>query len=313
MSYTTKEGKRIWENEIEGRVFVVDKYTLEDWIKYHEIEFIPYIGVEFLDGFNDTIVETMKTLFALRLKLKSEKNPAQEVYKLIMNSAYGKTIEKPHFTTTEFVPKAKFDKYLVKHYGVVDEFVELTHNYRVEVQNSVISHATYPQVGSIILSMSKRIMAEVTSVADNHIYYTDTDSIFIDKQGLAMLPSSLVGSNPGQFHVDFSMSGTNVRAVEGIFLAPKTYCLRLTNDEEETEFHVRMKGIPKNAHADRVQDYNGDYLAMFRDLEHKTLSFDLLAGGTVRFEFKKNLSVLSAKQFERKVGPFVPVVKTDPK
>jgi hypothetical protein len=308
MSYKTETGRRVWENEIEGKTFVVDRYTLEDWIKYHEIEFIPFIGVQFLDGYNTTIVETMKKLFALRLKLKSEKNPAEAVYKLIMNSAYGKTIEKPHFTETKFVPKEKFNSFLVKNFGVIEECIELEKNYRVEVSKSIISHFTYPQVGSSILSMSKRIMAEVTSVADKHIYYTDTDSIFITQAGLDLLPESLVGINPGQFHVDFAMKGANVRAVEGIFLAPKTYCLRLMNDEGETEYHIRMKGIPTNAHAERVEDYAGDYLKMFKDMENKTLNFDLLAGGKVRFDFKNDLSVYSIKQFERKVGPFIGAV-----
>jgi hypothetical protein len=100
------------------------------------------------------------------------------------------------------------------------------------------------------------------------------------------------------------MKGSNVRAVEGLFLAPKTYCLRLVNDEGESEHHIRMKGIPTNAHAERVKDYDGDYIEMFKDMENNTLIFDLLAGGKVRFDFKKDLTVYSLKQFERKVGPF---------
>lgn len=304
ISYKTETGRRLWENEIEGRVFVVDRYTLEDWIKYHEIEFTPIVGIEFLDGYNDQIVKTMKKLFQLRLKLKSEKNPAESVYKLIMNSAYGKTIEKPHFLEVKFIPKDKFDVFRRKNYGVIESFVEMENNFRVEVQKSIADHHTFPHVGSSILSMSKRIMAEVTSVADDCIYYTDTDSIFITQEGLNLLPETLVGTNPGQFHVDFAMKGTNVRAVEGLFLAPKTYCLKLTNDEGEEEYHIRMKGISDNAHSERVKEYDGDYLAMFRDMEHKTLSFDLLAGGKPRFEFRKNLSVFSLKQFTRKVGPF---------
>lgn len=301
------KGKRIWENDMVGRICYVDRYTLEDWIRHHEIEFEPLIGIEFKSGYNDRMVQTMKNLFALRLKLKAEKNPAEQIYKLIMNSAYGKTIERPHPVKTVFVLKSKFESYMQKHYGTVEEFEELENNYIMRVDSSVVVHYSYPQVGSAILSMSKRIMAEVTTVADDYIYYTDTDSIFITKKGLDLLESQypeLVGKNPGQFHVDFSMRGTNVRAVDGIFLAPKTYCLKLQNDEGEVEYHIRMKGISKNAYEDKVSEYGGDYLEMFNAMTKHAIKFNLIAGNKVRFDFKRNLNVYSVKTFEREVGPF---------
>lgn len=314
MSYVLPEesdeggmGKRVWENNMEGRECYVDKYTLEDWIKYHEIEFETILGLRFDEGFNDKIVETMKNLFQLRLKLKAEGNPAEQVYKLIMNSAYGKTIERAHPIKTVFVRKDKFEAYMNKHYGTVEEFEELENNFVLRVDEAIITHYSYPQVGSTILSMSKRIMAEVTTVADDNIYYTDTDSIFITKKGLDTLGEKypeLVGKNPGQFHVDFAMKGTNVRAVDGIFLAAKTYCLKLENDEGETEYHVRMKGISKNAYEEKVKEFGGDYLEMFNAMVKTKLTFNLIAGNKVRFDFRKNMNVYNVKVFERDVGPF---------
>lgn len=314
MSYVLDEktedgckGKRVWDNEMVGKVCYVDKYTLEDWIQHHCIEFEPIVGLRFDNGFNTNMVQTMKNLFELRLKLKANKNPAEQVYKLIMNSAYGKTIERPRAVKTVFVPKKKFEEYMQKHYGTVEEFEELENNYILKVDCPIVVHYTYPHIGATILSMSKRIMAEVTTVADDYIYYTDTDSIFITKKGLNLLEEKypqLVGKNPGQFHVDFAMKGTNVRAVDGIFLAPKTYCLKLQNDEGDTEYHIRMKGISKNAYEEKVKEYGGDYLDMFNAMTKQTLKFNLIAGNKVRFDFKRNMSIYSVKMFEREVGPF---------
>lgn len=305
MSYVKDNGNRCWENDMVGKLCYVDKYTLEDWIKYHEIEFTPIIGLEFNKGFNTKIVETMKKLFQLRLKLKAEGNPAEQVYKLIMNSAYGKTIEKPHLSGVKYVPKFKFAKFMKKNYGIVSEFSEMENNYRCEVDQNSLSQQSRPHVGSCILSMSKRIMAEVTTVADDHIYYTDTDSIFISKEGLDLLPETLIGKNPGQFHVDFAMKGTNVRAVEGIYIAPKTYCLKLVNDEGEIDYHIRMKGISKNAYEEKVKEFDGDYIALFEYMLKNKVVYNLLAGDKVRFDFKKNMSVFSLKSFERELGPFI--------
>ena len=46
-------------------------------------------GYYFNEGFNDTINTVIKDLYDLRKKLKTQKNPAEQAYKLFMNSMYG--------------------------------------------------------------------------------------------------------------------------------------------------------------------------------------------------------------------------------
>ena len=56
------------------------------------------------------------------------------------------------------VPKKKFEEYMQKHYGTVEEFEELENNYILKVDCPIVVHYTYPHIGASILSMSKRIM-----------------------------------------------------------------------------------------------------------------------------------------------------------
>ena len=69
-------------------------------------------------------------------------------------------------------------------------------------------------LGVQVLSMSKRIMNEVMTTAEDldiKIYYQDTDSMHIEKDKLNLLADEfkkrynheLIGKNLGQFHNDF--------------------------------------------------------------------------------------------------------------
>ena len=53
----------------------------------------------------------MNFLFNERLRLKSEGNPLQNVFKLLMNSSYGKTILKPIDTEIKYYGlKEKYER-----------------------------------------------------------------------------------------------------------------------------------------------------------------------------------------------------------
>jgi hypothetical protein len=306
MSKLAEDGSRIWTNDMVGETTVVNKIMLEDYVKFHKIQYQVLAGIKFDEGFNDRLVETMKNMFELRLKLKKDKNPAEKVYKLIMNSAYGKTIEKAHNVMTRFVDKDKFKDFMVKKSGSVKEVFEMDNHFRIKHEVGIKGHFTLPHVGCSVLAMSKRIMNEVFEVVEDDVYYTDTDSMFVTQTGLNKLKEShpqLIGSNPQQFHIDFEMSGDGVRGVEALFLAPKTYCVKLVNDAGEVDYHLRMKGISKNAIDAKIQEFDSPY-QMFEKLLQQEIRFDLLAGDRVRFEFQGDLKVRNVKDFQRSVGPF---------
>ncbi len=88
-------GIRNFTNELVGQELVMDKYAIEDLIKFQEVE-VEYIeSLVWKYGFNAQITKTISTLFEERLRLKAVGNPLQECIKLLMNSSYGKLIQKP--------------------------------------------------------------------------------------------------------------------------------------------------------------------------------------------------------------------------
>ena len=77
---------------VEPVKMIVDNIYLEDLIHFQKIEFSILRGY-YWDGKKDyTIQSVIKDIFNKRLHYKKQKNPLQNLYKLIMNSCYGKTI-----------------------------------------------------------------------------------------------------------------------------------------------------------------------------------------------------------------------------
>ena len=86
MSKITSEGIRDWTNEMNNEIFYCDKTTLEEVIKYHQIEFKIIRGYYYNEGRNYELKSTIKHLFNTRLEAKKNKNPIEKIYKLLMNS-----------------------------------------------------------------------------------------------------------------------------------------------------------------------------------------------------------------------------------
>lgn len=320
MSYKTDEGIRDFNNEMEGKIMIVDKTTAEDLINFQNVEFEVLKGYYFNDGFNDKIVETIKYLFSKRKELKSRGNKSEVIYKLIMNSGYGKLITKPHDTKIKFFDKKKeFDVYISRNYNIVNNYVEYTKGkYRVEINDTRAGQYNYCHLGAEILSMSKRIMNEVICSAEDNdlkIYYQDTDSIHINDEDIVKLKTiyeskynrQLIGKNMGQFHSDFSMKGyKNIVSTGLIMLGKKSYIDRLRGEDENGDYHydyhIRLKGINNEAIKLKLKDYNNPF-EMYEELyKGKKIEFDLTAEGSkCCFEFGKSYNIITKNTFKREV------------
>ena len=100
-------------NEIDNGIICIEKVGSEDIIEYHKAEFEIVDGYYYNEGRNNTINHVIKDLYDLRKTLKQEKNPAQIVIKLLMNSMYGKTVTKPVETYTVVKDNRDgFEKYI---------------------------------------------------------------------------------------------------------------------------------------------------------------------------------------------------------
>jgi hypothetical protein len=84
--------------------------NLEDMIKFQKIKFRVLGGYFYDSGTALVFKEFVTELYEARKKHKAEGNPMQAVEKLILNSAYGKTIQNPITTEWEFFQDYEEDK-----------------------------------------------------------------------------------------------------------------------------------------------------------------------------------------------------------
>jgi hypothetical protein len=325
MSYKNESGVRVFTNDMIGRTIRVDKYTLEDIIKFQKATFDVIRGYYFNDGFNTKVRDVITTIFNKRLDAKKVKNPIEMVYKLIMNSGYGKSIMKPVDTESRFFDtydnENEFDVYLSRNYNWITSFIKFGNKIKVNSVKCLIDHFNIAQVGVCILSNSKRIMNEVMCLAEDtkiDLYYQDTDSMHLKDSDISKLSTvfkktygrDLIGKGLGQFHSDFDLPGcSNIVAVKSIFLGKKCYIDKLegTNKDgnKENGFHIRMKGIPEKCihyvveHTPRYKDV----MDLYQDLyDGKEVAFDLTNGGSkANFKFNKDYTINTLSLFTRSI------------
>lgn len=324
----SKTGVRNFTNECINETIYVDKTTLEDLITFQKVEYEVIKGYYFNEGRNDKIKDVIKFLFEERLKKKKQKNKIQMIYKLIMNSSYGKTIIKPYETEIKiFTNKLKFKTYLQRNYNYVIQYTEISNGkkYKVKVIKPINKHFSRPHVGVEILSMSKRIMNEVMCLAEDNdlfIYYQDTDSMHVEFDKVEYLENlfrekygrELTGKNMGQFHVDFDMRKAkgDIKSVESYFLGKKCYIdkLQSVDDNGETiyDYHIRMKGIPLNSIKYKAKEQELTPLELYKKLhDGMPIEFDLLKGlsedgeiiNNCNFKFNNDMTVSTNKLFTR--------------
>ena len=321
VSVKTESGIRNFTNDLAGQVVYLDKVGMEDFLHYHqaEIEFIN--GYYYNKGHNDKICSVIQYLFEQRLKFKKQKNPIQMVFKELMNSSYGKSYLKPIDSDSHYIRAEDFDSFMDRNYNYIVEAVKLANGkyYKVKVIKPIDQHFNNVHVGVEILSMSKRIMFEVMTLAEDldiSMYYTDTDSIHIDSHQIERLAQEfqkkygreLIGKQMGQFHTDFDMDGAvgDIHAVQSIFLGKKCYIDKLEAEDKDGnkiyDYHIRMKGVPADCIKYKAnQEYGGDIVKLYNDLyEGKELTFNLLAVRP-KFELCKNMTIISRKTFNRKI------------
>ena len=312
-----KTGTRDWTNELEGKELFVDKTGLEDLVRWQGVEFVVLQGYYFDEGRNDHLGQTIQNLYDLRRRLKREKNPAQLVFKLLMNSAYGRTILKPIETDTVVLPEERWESYMSLNYNWIERAQKVGKRYYVKRIRGVNDHFNLAQAGVEVLSMSKRLMNEVMCLAEDEgqtIYYQDTDSMHLDSDAVPKLAEAfereygreLVGEDMGQFHVDFDLPGAcgEICAEESLFLGKKCYLDVLGSTDKDgnalTGHHIRMKGVPTSSIRHAAEKEGIGVLALYQRLfDGKAVSFDLTCGGQAcGFKYQQDLSVRSYRDGE---------------
>jgi hypothetical protein len=321
MSFKNDDGIRMFTNEMMGKRIIVDKVTLEDLIEFQKISFNVIRGYYFNEGLNTKVNETIKYLFEARLQKKKEKNPAEMIYKLIMNSGYGKSIMKAVETESKFFDNEdSYKVYVSRNYNSCTTITKFGEKFKVKIVKPLVDHKNICQVGTMILAWSKRIMNEVMCLAEDtglDIFYQDTDSLHIKDCDIKVLVDAfkvkygreLVGKSMGQFHSDFDIKGcNNIIARRSIFLGKKSYIDELegvdANGNVVVDYHTRMKGIPNSCLEFAVKQMGlKNMFELYEKLWNgASIKIDLTnSGEKANFKFMPDYKCKTLSHFERTI------------
>lgn len=324
-SYKNKDGVRTFSNDMVGKNIYVCKFELEDLIKYHKIKFDIIDGYYYNEGRNNKLKEVIDFVFNERLKMKKLKNPLEQIYKLIMNSSYGKTLQKAIDENLVFKTSDEIDNYVDKNYNYIVECEKINDDgnidrYAITTLKGIEDHFNNCPCGVEVLAMSKRIMNEVMCLAEDldiELFYQDTDSMHLYEEDIKTLAEKyekvynrvLIGKGMGQFHSDFDSDviKTDIHATESIFLGKKCYIDKLEGKDEKgndvVDFHIRMKGISNKSILYKSIHEDKSLLEIYKNLLNgNEEKFDLACGGNkCCFVFNKDYTIKSKYKFLREV------------
>lgn len=309
-------------------ITTIDKITLEDYKKFHKIEFNILKGVYYNEGFNNLIGQECKTLYDERLRIKDDNPVMGDLIKLVLNSSYGKTISKKNFDKINYVKVDDFNNFVYKNYANIKGMMHKINDKLYEITTATIDDSyNFSSVGIKCLSYSKRIMNEVMGLASDNgilIYYQDTDSMHLKDCDIKKLEElyrknydnkELHGKGLGQFKSDFKfldedgndLKYKNVKSIRSLFLGKKAYIDELrgydAEGKEHIDYHIRLKGVTEAGINEKVKELGA--IKLYEQLASgEEITFVLNpTKHKVMFEFTKNsVHTRETRSFERVVS-----------
>ena len=87
-------------------------------------------------------------MYTDRVEFRKQHNIIEKVIKLMLNSSYGKTIEKDHNTCISIQPLDKFKSYITQHYTTFIRVDVLRTKAIIHMNRECNTQYTYPHIGS---------------------------------------------------------------------------------------------------------------------------------------------------------------------
>jgi hypothetical protein len=235
----------------EGLRTIAGLGSWEGWIFSEEMDNAMKFGYSFeiLKGyqFERGYIFTNYINKMYNLRLEYPKGDAMNlIAKLLLNSLYGKFGMKSESTKVEILENNEVNKYLDKFNTNIVDIIYLD-NYTVIIHknNNFIPDAVkdgFLDEPIHQMDINIAIASAITAYARIHmtyfknnplfnLYYSDTDSLVIDKP----LPAHMVGSELGQLKLEYLIN-------KAVFLAPKVYGFIEQNGNEI----IKAKGLTKD-------------------------------------------------------------------
>ncbi len=218
-------------------------------------------------------------------KQNAEKGSASYLlYKLFMNSLYGKTIQRPIADDDCFVSKnAEFWAFYNKHHIKEMEFMGEDMMYLSgpprDEREQFLKISKPCHVGSFVLGYSRRIMLQYMMESNPYFnspnanlqiahdfYYTDTDSLHVHARDQCVLDKNLGG-------IDNDLKDAKI--VCAYYIAPKLYMLEMVHaNSREVKLYFRGKGVETERLNEQVFTLmrSGQAVAMQRSFQMKKIN-----------------------------------------
>jgi hypothetical protein len=286
-----------WLTSFEMDNAVKNGYVLHEIIKGYQFEFGDVGFKAYVDR-----------MYNLR-KQYAKSHPLNYIAKLLMNSLYGKFGMKLEgktlvdiFNTSTDEGKLALEKLLDERGEAVKDYVDLKDGYHLVVTDpdfdpdrfasttpSEVYHGPDVNiaVAATITAGARVFMSRFKNNPElvGNLYYSDTDSIVIDKP----LPADLVGGALGQLKLEHMIK-------RAVFIAPKVYGL-IDKDGTET---IKCKGLTPKAIAEANLDVRGLELLLVEGAAHKLDQvkwYKSLAYGTITVkDIVYNLKITNNKR-----------------
>ena len=211
-------------------------------------------GYQFEKGyiFKDYVLK----MYNLRMEY-AKTHPMNLIAKLLMNSLYGKfgmkldTTRIEMFDTSNEMENSIFNELLEVSGETLQDFIQIDSHF-ITVRKSILSYKYNEEddmfhgldvniaIASAITAGARMWMSVFKNNPLFNLFYSDTDSVVVDKQ----LPEFMVGKELGQLKLEHVVT-------KAVFLAPKVYGLV---DVDGSEI-IKVKGVVKEMLADiKVSD-----------------------------------------------------------
>jgi hypothetical protein len=209
----TKINRDRWfYNKLRTGRHILDKYYIEDLVKYCNIEYSVLRGYIWVQGVEDRAAKDYIT--KLYAKKQDSSGSQRDIYKKMLCSLCGSTMVRGYDTVKRkmFHTDEQFRKYIHRNHSRV---IRIENDGRiVYLSKGIDDRFNHCHVGCAILSMSKRIMNEIFDHCDTQgvdVYYSATDSLLIPSNKIDVL-TDRIGPELGQLHIETSGSAVIVRS-----------------------------------------------------------------------------------------------------
>jgi len=301
---TNDNGIKIFHNNPVDN-FYVTHIDLEELIKYHDIEYEIIRGLYFDEGSNTKCQKVIKHLYDTRKKYKKTNPCYSTSLKLLMNSIYGKSITKASNKKIYYVKDSTMknlsEDFIVKNFEIIRKIEKYPNYHKITVKRSQFDHSNYAHVGSLILSMSKRIMNNVKYLGIP-VHYTDTDSMFIDRCRFDDLVERyeqkfgrpLIGDDLGQFHNDLPKGYKYISKM--YLIGKKCYLAQMVHENGSNGLNPKFKGVCKELL------YKNPWINYGKLFRGKSVEYDLIKSGKMFITYEDDSKIKVRTEFKRVIS-----------